>query len=137
ARAAVGDGSDQDGLPGPEVVAGRTALSLGLKRFGQVDQVEDGGGEVADAAMRLMRDIPRHGECLEIDLGPHNGGAEIEQDPAFEVFDGGGKAQEVAVGGRSDGGAVAIGVFVDDVVTDADVNGDRDPESVASGQDAD
>ena len=39
-----------------------------------------------------------------------------------------GEDQEVAIGGRAERRAVAVGVLVQDVVADADVDGDRDAE---------
>ena len=45
--------------------------------------------------------------------------------------------EEILIAGRAEGGAVAVGMLVHDVVADADVDGDRHAEPHAGGQDAD
>ena len=86
ALAAIGDGAHQHGLVGAEVVAGIGLGQLLAMVAEDGDEVEDGGGEVADGAAFLVGDVARHGEGLEVDLRAHDGGAEVEQHAAFEAL---------------------------------------------------
>jgi hypothetical protein len=91
---------------------------------------------VADLAAFLFGDVAAHGEGFEVDLGGHDGGAETEHGAAFEVFDLFREDEEVAVAGFSGGGTVEVGVFVEDVVADPDVDGDGDVGAPGGGVDA-
>src|SRR5207249_3212206 len=73
--------------------------------------------------------------CFEVHFGAHDGGAEVEQDAAFEALDRGGEDEEVAIAGGAQGRAIAVGVLVDDVVTDAGVNGEGNTSAPGGGRD--
>src|ERR1022692_1096691 len=134
ALAAIGDGADQHGFVGPEVVAG-----IGFGQFLAMvaqngDEVEDRGGEVADGAGFPMGHVARHGEGLQVDLRPHDGGTEVEQHAAFEALHGAREDEEIAITGRAERGAVAVGVLVNDVVADAHVHGHRHAGAPGGGE---
>ena len=88
-----------------------------------------------DAAF-LMGDVARHRQGLEINFRPHDRRAEAEQHAAFEPLHRLGEDQEVAVAGLAQRRAVAVGMLVDDVVADADVDRHRHAEPVRRGEDA-
>ena len=60
----VGDGTNQDGLPGPIVIARIAFGSLLAGVAFEGNEVENGGGEMANGAALLMGDIAGHGQRL-------------------------------------------------------------------------
>ena len=97
-------------------------------------QVEHRRGEVADLAALLMRHVARHGQRLQINFGRHDGRAETEQHAAFQALDGAREDQKIAIAGRAEGRAIAIGMLVQDVVADAHctVTGTESRQAAAS-----
>ena len=77
----------------------------------------------------LAGDVARHGERFQVHLRPHDGRTEVEQHTAFEILDRPGEDEEIAVACASMSGAVAVRVFVQDIVTDADMDRSRDREA--------
>ena len=88
AFAAVSHGANEDGFEGAVVVAGVGFWGFGVEVVAEGDEVEDCCGKSGDAAAFLAGDIAGHGEGFEIDFGPHDGRADVEQDAAFELGDG-------------------------------------------------
>src|SRR5260370_42686620 len=135
ALAAIGDGADQHGLVGAEIVAG-IALGQFLAMVSQNGhEVEDSGGEMADGAAFLVGDVARHGQRLQVDLWPEDGGREVEQHAPFKALHGAREDQEIAIAGRAEGRAVAVGVLVDDVIADARMYGHWDAGTPCGGED--
>ncbi len=90
-----------------------------------------------DLAALLSGDIPHHGKGLEINLRRHDGAAEVHDRAILQPLQNVRKDEEIRVAGGADGGAVAIWVFVDDVVPDADVDGEGYSVSEGGGKYAD
>ena len=88
-------------------------------------QIEDRGGEVADRAALLMRDVAAHGQRLQVDLRRHDRRAEAEHHAAFQPLHRAREDQEIAIAGRAQRRAVAIRMLVQDVVADARMHRDR------------
>ena len=99
-------------------------------------QVEDRGREVGDRAPLPMRDVTGHGQGLKVDLRSHDRTSEAQQDTALERLDPAGEDQEVAVARGAQRGPVAARVLVEDVVSDAHVDGGRHREAVGGGEHA-
>src|SRR6202034_2010893 len=68
--------------------------------------------------------------------GTHDGRAEAQQHAAFEALGRAGEDQEVAITGRAEGRAIAIGMLMQNVVADADVRRNRYGTAVARGEHA-
>src|SRR4051794_28012626 len=122
AFAAVGDGAHEHRLVRPEVVAG---IGLGklpamIALYGY--EIEDGGSEAADRAALLQRHISRHGEGFQVDFGTHDGRTEVEKRASLQALDCAREDQEIAITGRAQRRAVAVGMLVYDVVADAGVH---------------
>ena len=100
------------------------------------NEVEGGGREVGDAAAFLMGHVAGHRQGLEIDFRPHHGRADAEEDAAFEPIDGVADGQKIAVAGGAERGRIEVGMLVQDVVADADVDRDRHVQPHAGGEDA-
>src|SRR5215831_17596933 len=133
--AAIGYRTNQNGLLRPEVVAG-----IGLRKFLPVVavnwyEVEDRRGEVADRAALLNRYVPCHRQGLQIHLRSHDGTAEVQQHTSFQPLDRAGEDQEIPITRRTDGSAVAVGMFVNDVVPDSGMYRDRHAQSIRRGKD--
>src|SRR5262249_50572366 len=131
---AVRDGAGQYRLPWtvviPRVALGRFLTHVALNR----NQVEHSRGEFRNGAAFLMRDISRHGERFQVNLGPHDGGANVQYDPTFEIGYCVGQNQKVAVACSAESGAVAIRVLVNDVIADAYMNCHRHIQSHGLGE---
>src|SRR5260370_25688459 len=87
-------------------------------------------------AARLGGNIAGHGQRFEVDLGGHNGGAEAEQDARLQILNGAGEDQEIAIAGFAGGGAIAVGMLMQNVVADADMHGDGYRQAIGRGKDA-
>ena len=125
AGAAIGHRAHQQRLVRAEIVAGiglgKLVVNIALDRR----QIENGSREVADGAAFLVRHIARHGQRFQINFRRHDGRAEAQHHAAFQALDGAREDQEIAIAGRAERRAIAIGMFVQDVVADAHVHGDR------------
>jgi hypothetical protein len=84
-----------------------------------------------------VSDVAGHRQRLEINLRPHHRGAEIEHHSPFELGHRFREHEKIAVTCRAEGSTVAVGVLVQDVVADADVDRNGDSEPHRGGQDAD
>src|SRR5262249_25611373 len=118
-------------LPGTKIILRVGLRSLFACLVGQRNEIEHGGRKMRDGAPFLMGHIARHGQSLQVNFGPHDRGAEIEQYAPFEAGDALREDQEIAVAGGADGRAVSVRVLVDDVVTDTYVHGYRYSQPVA------
>jgi len=136
ARAAVGHGPHQHRLVWPEVVAGIVSGGLGPGVVAEGGQVEHGGEEVLDDLAALMGDVSGHGEGLQVDLGAHHRRADVQERAFLQARDALGEDQEVAVGGRTGGGRVEVGVLVEDVLPDRHVHRHRHAQAHARRQHA-
>src|SRR5262249_37410780 len=103
-----------------------------VKRY----EIEHAGREVLDDAALLMRDVARHGQGLEVHFWSHHGRAEVQQHAAFQSRYRLCEDEEITVTRRSERGAVAVGVFVNDGVPDPDMNRQRNSEPNCRGQNA-
>src|SRR5579884_622073 len=123
--AAVGYRANQNRLPWTIVIA-RIAFGCLLPCVPfQWDQIEDSRGEMAYDPAFLMSDIPGHAQRLEVDFRPHNCGAEIEHYTALQPRYVLGKGKEITVARFTEGGSIAVGMFVQNVVADADMDRHR------------
>jgi hypothetical protein len=68
-----------------------------------------------------MRDIARHRQRLEINLGAHDLRADVQQRAPLQARDAFGVNEKIGVRGLAERRAIAVGVLVDNVVADADV----------------
>src|SRR5438105_15202128 len=84
---------------------------------------------MTDLSSFLVRDIPSHRQGFEVHLGTHHRRAEIQQHSLFQAGNGLGKDQEILITGLAQGGAIAIGMLVYDIVTDADMYRDWHSEA--------
>ena len=134
--AAIRHRPDENGFPRPIVIAriglGGLVASVALQRH----EIKDGRGELADVAILLMRDVAGHSQGLQVDLRPHHRRTKIQQHTAFQPGDRLSENQKIMVAASSQGGAIAVGMFVNDVVTDADVDRHRHAEPYPGGKDA-
>src|SRR5688572_7822458 len=126
---AICNGSHQDRFPRPVIV-----LWVGLRRLlphvaANRYEIEYRSRELTNGSCFLVGDVARHRQRFQINFGPHDGGAEVEHNTAFEPGDRLRQNKEVSVTGLPECGAIAIGMLVNDVVADADVNGDRHAQS--------
>ena len=92
---------------------------------------------MGDLAALSAGDVANHRERLEIDFRTHDRGTEVEHHAPFEPFHRFGEDQEVSVACFAQRSAVAVGMFVNDVVADPDVRGYRDAELIGGSEDAD
>src|SRR5438445_7649938 len=81
------------------------------------DLIEVRGDEPAGCVAQ----IPDGRERLQEDLGENDRGAEVENDPALEVAQGGRENPEIAVRREAGRGAVEGGMLVDRIGADRDV----------------
>src|SRR5262249_53232869 len=100
----------------------------------QRNQVENARTEVTDLAASLMGHIAGHRQRLEVDLRPHHRRAKVQQNTAFQPGDCLGEDQEVLIARLSQRGTVAVGMFVQDVIADADVYRHRHSKPNSRGQ---
>lgn len=126
---------DQDCFPRPVIILRIVLRRLLVKVAADGDQIESGGSEMADLATLLPRDVAGHRKRLQVNLGAHNRRAVVEDRAAFQVFDRLREYQKVSVRAGPERRAVAVGVLVDDVVTEADVNGYGNSQTVPGGED--
>src|SRR5437899_3417261 len=95
------------------------------------DEVHVGGGEIFDPVPEVAREV----EGLEENFGHHDRGAEVEDDAARELGGNRGEAMEVGHARGTDGSAVGVGMHMDDVGAEGDVNGRGDAGFVRGGED--
>ena len=86
AFSSVGHGSHQNGLEGPEIIAGSGFWRFSLKIVAQVDKIKNSRGEMPDRLPVLMGNIARHRKRFEVHLRPHHCAADIEHHPIFQIF---------------------------------------------------
>ena len=82
-----------------------------------------------DGAAFLQTQVVDRGEGLFKDLRGHDRRADGEEEAVLHSGDGVGKDLKVLVAGAAQGGSIGQGVVVDDVITDAAVHGDGQPET--------
>lgn len=132
----VGDGAHEDRFEGAKVVAWVSLGSFLFEVISEVGQIKDSGRKVSDLFAPLVSHVACHAEGFEIDLGTENRGPNIKKDSVFESRDALGIDQEVGIRSRTGGGAIEVGVFMHNVLTDANMNGDRNSQSVTGSENA-
>src|SRR5690349_17142424 len=83
-----------------------------------------------------MRDVAAHGKRLQVNLRTHDRGPEAEQDPAVHLLHGAGEDEEIAIAAVAERRPVAVRMLMQDVVTDADMNGGWHVQAPGSGEHA-
>lgn len=121
-----------------EIVSG---VFFGRFAFGPVPipavlEVDDVKGMVVDdGAAVLQADVVDATDAFFEDLRGHDGGADGEDEAAFEIIHGSAEETEVDVGGAPNGGTVEHGVIGDDVVADAGMDGEGNTEAKGVAED--
>ena len=87
---------------------------------------------MTDFAIVLMGNIARHRECFQIHLGPHDRRSETQQDTAFKPFNRRSEDQKVRVACLTKCTAIAVRMFVDDVISNTDMNGNGNANRYAA-----
>ena len=136
ALAAFGHGPDQESFVGPKVIGGLIFGSFVMDIWAEVGQVKDCRGKDVDGFSTLPGDVAGHGQTLQEDLRPHHLCAHTQHHSALHLSDCLRNNQEVPVAGGPQGRAVTVWVLMNNIVADANVHGDRNPQAVSRGANA-